>query len=376
MSRINTNISALNTQRIMKGTNQQFAQTVGRLSSGFRINRAADDAAGLGIANKLRADIRSMSQASRNAEQGTSMLQVAEGAAQTVQSIVDRMKELAVQSASDNVADSERSLIQAEFTELQDEISRIVDTTKFQGNTLLNGTLGNSADLTDVATTVDTAVGFGSAAVSGAGADTYTFSQTAGAVTLTNSAGDLTQVVTASSGGAQTLKFDALGITVETSASFAIGAGSENLTGDLVVAGGNTSFMVSVSGQEGTGGAAGNDDIGLSSMDLTLATLGLDADNLGTKAGAQAAIGNIDSAISTISGVFGDIGAAQNRLDYALANVRTATENFQAAESTIRDADIAAEATELSRLQILQQAATSVLAQANQAPQGVLSLLR
>src|SRR5690606_19929352 len=142
--RINTNVASLNSQRILGQTGVALSRNIGRLSSGFRINRAADDAAGLGIANQLRADLRAMRQASRNAEQASSLLQVAEGATQTIQTIVERMKELAVQAASDNVSD--RTSIQAEFLQLQNEIQRIVDTTKFQNSKLLDGSFGNEVD--------------------------------------------------------------------------------------------------------------------------------------------------------------------------------------------------------------------------------------
>ena len=367
--RINTNVASLNSQRVLGQTGSAVNRSIGRLSSGFRINKAADDAAGLGIANKLRADLRSMRQASRNAEQATSMLQVAEGATQTIQNIVERMKELAVQAASDNVSD--RTQIQAEFTELQNEITRIVDTTKFDGQALLNNTLGNSVDL--ATSTLDAAAGFSAARVSGTAADTYTFSQTAGAVTVTNAAGDLQQTVTAVAGGAQSIKFDAFGITVETHANFAIGAGSENLTGNLVVGGTTTQFMVSVSGEEGVGG---QDTVSLAALDLRLTTLGISADSLASRSGAETAIGNIDSALSTIANAFGSIGAAQNRIEYATANVKTSIENVAAAESTIRDADMAAEMADFTKNQILQQAGVAMLAQANSAPQLVLRLLQ
>lgn len=368
--RINTNVSALNSQRILGQTGASVAKNIQRLSSGFRINKAADDAAGLGIANKMRADIRGMKQATRNAEQANSLLQVAEGATQTIAGILDRMKELAVQSASDTVNGDSRALIQAEFSELQSEITRITDTTKFQGSKLLTGAFGNYADLAAGGTTIDTAAGFSGVRAGGAKAATYTFTQTAGAVTVAGNA--KSQTITAVAGGAQTLNFDVHGISVDTHANFAIGAGSENLTGALVVAGGNTSFMVSVSGEEG---GAAKDFIGLGSLDLTLATLGVDTDTLASKSGATTAVTNIDLAIKTVNTAFGTIGAAQNRVDYATQNVKTATENYAAAESTIRDVDMAAEMTEFSKNQILQQAGVSMLAQANSSAQNILKLL-
>src|SRR5690606_19237903 len=138
--RINTNVASLNSNRVLQLTNTAVARTLGRLSSGYRINRSADDAAGLGIANRLRADVRALRQAARNAEQANAMLQIAEGAAQSIQSIVERMKELATQAASANTDDNGRAKIQDEFGKLIEEIDRIVATTKFQDTALLDGT--------------------------------------------------------------------------------------------------------------------------------------------------------------------------------------------------------------------------------------------
>src|SRR5690606_28991509 len=141
--RINTNVAAINTHRALTVTNDKLGKALGRLSTGFRINRAADDAAGLGIANQLRATTRALQQATRNAEQANSMLQIMEGAAGKVEAILERMKELATQAASDNVDAQGRARTDEEFQALRQESDRIVSTTKFQGQALLNGTLGN-----------------------------------------------------------------------------------------------------------------------------------------------------------------------------------------------------------------------------------------
>ncbi len=364
--RINTNVSAINSQRMLGKSSAALARSVARLSSGFRINRAADDAAGLGIANSLRGTIRGLEQASRNAEQANSLLQVAEGGAMQVEAILERMKQLATQSASDNVNDSDRTLIQAEFAELQSEITRIVDTTKFLGNTLLNGSLGNQID------SANSTLAGGSATITGALADTYTVAHDAAneLLSITNAAGTLSQSVDISgTSGINSFNFTAFDITVETDGSFASGTSSVN--GDVVVTGGNTSFLVSVSGDP-----AGQDAVAFGSLDLTLATLGIDGDSLSTKAQAVTSIGTIDTAIGTVSTAFGTIGAAQNRIEFAAANTDVALENFLAAESVIRDADMAAEVSELTKNQILQQAGTAMLAQANALPQTVLALLQ
>ncbi|NNM34638.1 MAG: flagellin [Gemmatimonadetes bacterium] len=369
--RINTNVSAINSQRMLNKSTSALSRSVARLSSGFRINRAADDAAGLGIANSLRGTIRGLEQASRNAEQANSLLQVAEGGAMQIEAILERMKQLSTQSASDNVNDTDRTLIQAEFTELQSEITRIVDTTKFLGNTLLNGSLGNSVDAAN-STLDDAGTEVTSLVHSGALADTYTMAHDAVAetLTLTNSAGTLSQTIDITSdAGINSYNFTAFNISIETSSDF--DSGVDTADGDIVVAGGNTSFLVSVSGDP-----AGQDAVAFGSLDLTLGTLGIDGDSLATKAQAVTAIGNIDTAIGAVSTGFGTIGAAQNRIEFAAANTDVALENFQAAESVIRDADMAAEVSELTKNQILQQAGTAMLAQANTLPQTVLALLQ
>lgn len=364
--RVNTNISSVNTLRQLGKSNAALGKAFGRLSSGFRINSAGDDAAGLGIANKLRADVRSLQQASRNAEQATSLLQVAEGAGQVVQGILERMKELATQSGSDNTTSDGRAKIQAEFNALRSEIDRVVNTTQFQGQNLLDGTMGVSVDQDVGNSTLLAVAGITGATTSGLAAGTYSFVDTAGSVVLSNATGTLTQTLTAADATAQTLDFTAFGVKIETSNAFAAGT----MDGDIVLAGDTASFMVSSSGNYAT-----QDLISVSSMDLTVTTLGISASTLNTAGDSRTALSAIDVAIGLVSDVFGDIGAAQNRMEFSKHNVDTAVENFMAAESVIRDADMAAEVSSMTKYQILQQAGTAILAQANSAPQSVLSLL-
>lgn len=374
--RINTNVAALNSQRILMGTGEASARSIGRLSSGFRINRAGDDAAGLAIANSLRADIRSLRQATRNAEQAGSVLQIAEGATQNVQSMLERMKELGTQSASDNVSDTDRVKINDEFEQLRAEISRTVDTTKFQGKLLLSGGFGNSVDTDDtVSTALAAGTGVYQARIQGAAAGAYTVdNSTAGTVILTSAEG-VSQSLDTAAGGRQSLAFTELGVTLDLDANYDESA--TDLDGLVVsVDAGDASFLVSSSGSY-----SGADLVSLENIDLTVANLGVNgADNLSTasltsSANAQAALTVIDTAISDVGEAFGKIGAAQNRIDYAKNNVRISVENMSAAESTIRDADMAAEMTEFTRNQILQQAGVAMLAQANSAPQQILRLL-
>jgi len=374
--RINTNVAAINSQRILTGTGEASARSIGRLSSGFRINRAGDDAAGLAIANSLRADIRSLRQATRNAEQAGSVLQIAEGATQNVQSMLERMKELGTQAASDNVSDTDRVKINSEFAELRTEIQRTVDTTKFQGKLLLSGGFGNSVDSDDtVSTALAAGTGVYQARIQGAAAGTYTIdNSTAGTLIISNADG-VSQSVDTAAGGRQTVSFSTLGITLELDANYdETATGLDGLT--VEVTAGDASFLVSSSGSY-----SGSDLVSLSNINLNVASLGVNgADNLSTidmtsSANAQAALTVLDIAISDVGEAFGTIGAAQNRIDYAKNNVRISVENMSAAESTIRDADMAAEMTEFTRNQILQQAGVAMLAQANSAPQQILRLL-
>ncbi|HEY4132906.1 MAG TPA: flagellin [Gemmatimonadaceae bacterium] len=376
--RINTNVSALNTLRSLGKTESAVSSSMAKLSSGFRINKSGDDAAGLGIANKLNADVRASSQASRNAEQAGSVLQIMDGATQSVQSILERMKELATQSASDSVDSNARTRINQEFSDLRSEIGRTVDTTKFQGNKLLDGGFGNSI-ATSGSTALASGTNFQDAQISGANAGAYTLTNTAaGKLTLTN--GTVTETATVSGSGKQNVSFASFGITVSTTNSYDNSAtsaanGASGLT--VSVAPGSTggAFMVSSSGSYTT-----SDMISLSTVDLKTASgageLDLDSSDLTTLSNSQSALTKIDSAIGQLNTYIGKIGAAQNRVDYAQTNLKTSIQNFSAAESVIKDVDMADEMTTFSKNQILQQAGTAMLAQANQMGQGVLTLLR
>jgi flagellin len=375
--RINTNVSALNTLRSLGKTESAVSSSMAKLSSGFRINKSGDDAAGLGIANKLNADVRASSQASRNAEQAGSVLQIMDGATQSVQSILERMKELATQSASDSVDSNARTRINQEFSDLRSEIGRTVDTTKLQGNKLLDGGFGNS--ILQTSALLASGNTFNDAHISGTNAGLYTLTNTAaGKLTLTN--GTITQTATASAVGKQTVSFSSFGISIDTSAAYN-GAGTAVVQGTaglaLSVAPGSTggAFMISSSGDY-----AGQDMISLSTIDLKTASgtgeLDLDSSDLTSLANSQAALTKIDTAIGQLNTYIGKIGAAQNRVDYAQTNIKTSIQNFSAAESVIKDVDMADEMTTFSKNQILQQAGTAMLAQANQMGQGVLTLLR
>ncbi|MBV6521227.1 MAG: Flagellar filament 33 kDa core protein [Gemmatimonadaceae bacterium] len=362
--RINTNVSALRAQNNLSRVNDALSKSMAKLSSGFRITRAADDAAGLGIANVLRADIRALNQASRNAEQAGSVLNIADGAAGTVQKMLERMKELAAQSASDSVDSAGRARITAEYQALRSEIDRTVATVKFQGNALLNGSFGATID--SASTVLAAATGVYAARLNGAGTGAYTFSSGSNVVTLSN--GSVSQTLGVTSGAKQTLNFSALGVSIDTTAS----VGAATVAGTLTIGAGSGSFLVSSSGQY-----SGNDQITIngSGLDLRSSALTIATDPT-TLANAQSALAEIDVALTSVNSAIGTIGSLQSRIETATENVRITVQNFSAAESTIRDLDMAEEMTTFTKNQILAQAGTAMLAQANQSGQSVLTLLR
>jgi flagellin len=262
--RINNNVEAFNAHRQLVATSDRASKSMERLSSGYRINRAADDAAGLAISEKLRGQIRGLSQAQRNAQDGVSLVQTAEGSLNEVHSMLQRVRELAVQYSNGTLSTSDKAAITAEAAQLQSEIERIGTTTNFNGIKLLDGS----------ASTV----------------------------------------------------------------SFQVGANDNDTI---------TVTTASLGGKVGT-------------IDVS----------------AAGAISSIDAAIGNVSTLRSTFGAVQNRLEHTLNNLSTYQENLTASESRIRDLDMASEMVSFSKDQILQQAGTSMLAQANQAPQAVLSLLR
>jgi flagellin len=374
--RINTNVSAINAHRNLTQTQNALGNSMQKLSSGFRINKAADDAAGLGIANVLRAATRSLTQASRNAEQANSLLQIAEGSTSTVQRMLERMKELATQAGSDSVDISGRERIDAEYQQLLEEITRTVDTTKFQGGFLLKEVAAQAAvDASTHAAAALTAGGSNTGDGSASATGTYTGSGST--ITLTFDDGGWL----IDDGGSQSAftsggTFQGVEITVTNGGTgwadgdtltLAVTAGVEAQE----ASGGPRSFLVSSSGAYTT-----DDLITIAAIDLRLETLGLDGTDLATTASALAVLSDIDAAMETVNEVVGQIGAAQNRIEYAVDNVRTTIQNFAAAESVIRDVDMAEEMTTFSKNNILAQAGTAMLAQANQSAQTVLQLLR
>lgn len=274
--RINTNVASLNAQRNLSKTRLAQQRTLEQLSSGERINRAGDDAAGLAISENLKAQIRGLKQAERNAQDGISLVQIAEGGLSEVSNILIRLRELAVQAASDTIGPTERKFLNVEFEQLTQEIDRIANSTEFNRVPLLNGT-GAVFDI---------------------------------------------QIGTRNDPLSDRLTFDA------------------------------------------------------SSADVNVAALGLNLASVADKISAQNSLAAIDQAIISVSGIRADFGALQNRLQSTINNVNISIENLSAANSRVRDADIASATAELTRNNILMQAGTSVLAQANQSSTTALNLIQ
>lgn len=319
---INTNVSALNTYRQL-GINQNSAsKSMEKLSSGLRINRAGDDAAGLAISEKMRAQIRGLNQASRNAQDGISMIQTAEGALQETHNILQRMRELAVQAANDTYVDVDRSEIQKEINELTSEINRIANTTEFNTQKLFNNT--------------------------DASGNATTFSATF--------------QVGANKGQSMTINIEnmtakALGLEGDSGTSHSAGSTVSNLVSGGAVSGAKYSSSNGVT--DGTSSTATGAALSVASHEE-----------------AAAAIKVINDAIEAVSAQRSNLGAFQNRLEHTIANLNNASENLSAAESRIRDVDMAKEVMEYTRANILSQASQAMLAQANQRPQAVLQLLQ
>ena len=365
--RINQNIAAYNAHRNLTQTDNNLSKSLERLSSGLRINRAADDAAGLSISEKLRSQVRGLQQASRNAQDGISLIQTAEGALAETHSILQRMRELAVQAANGSLTNEDRNAIQEEVSALITEVTRIAESTSYNNQTLLEGGLGSS--VTGLGASLVAASGIANiesvGATPGSG---YALSYASGTNTLTLTDGTTTEsvVLTPPSGfNTATVTFASLGIKVTVNSAI----------DNQDIASGSGGFTVSSGAMSLHIGANQNQTITVSIGDMTAEGLGIDAVDVSTTLGAETAIATLDSAITTVSTQRSQLGAAQNRLEHTIANLGVAQENLAASESRIRDVDMAAEMVSFTRNQIMIQAGTAMLAQANAVPQTVLQLL-
>jgi flagellin len=344
--RINQNVTAMNAYRNLSVTEGQLSKSLERLSSGFRINRAADDAAGLAISEKLRGQVNGLNQASANAQNGISLIQTAEGALNETHAILQRMRTLAVQSANDTNTDEDRGQIQKEVDALTQELDRIADNTTFNGQKLLNGDFtGKKLHIgANAGENLSVTIGnmdAGSLGVTGAEK----------ALSTNNAEGTIAGTVLKGT------------FTVD-------GTDVKNSLGQVVGSYVAADQEVTFSSGSATGTVTFNKDVDGHSFTVS------EAVDVSTQAGADAAVATLDLALNAVSSQRADLGAVQNRLEHTIANLGVAAENLAASESRIRDTDMAAEMMKFTRAQILSQAGTAMLAQANQVPQGVLQLLR
>jgi len=423
---VNTNIAAMNAYRNLATTNNQMSKSLERLSSGFRINRAADDAAGLAISEGLRSQIGGLTQAVRNTQDGTSVVQTAEGALSESTSILQRMRDLSVQASnSGSLNTTATGAIQKEIGQLKQELDRIASTTTFNGTKLLDGNFAkafqvganagetiavnigsagkgmdstglgvNGVDVTAVgaytvgnagAGKVSTVAATGAAnatvTITAAGTDTFSGAATgitpydnlAGSITFGGKTFDLSSVdySTIVPSGTPATDGAAALAKLNTAAKAALG-----LTTDPFLAASSTTLTFKVadaiSGFTGAGGIALNaaGTTNPSSQEISNATATFTA-----ATGASNAITAIDNAITSVSSARADLGAKQNRFEHTINNLNTTIENTTASESRIRDTDMASEMTKFTRTQVLTQAGTAMLAQANQSTQSILKLL-
>ena len=395
--RVNNNITAINTRRQLLTNNRELSQRIERLSSGLRINRAADDAAGLSVSEGMRAEIVGIRQAVRNAEQGTNLIQTAEGALNEVSAILIRMRELSVQSASATLNDTNRSALNAEVVQLVSEIDRIASATSYNKITLLSG-FGNisNRDATISTALASNTTGVVDVAITAAAAGAYTFidsSNTDNQLTLGN--GVITQTIAlgpaldadGATGGVVATNssilanFDRLGI------QFTLSGKRDAYTYTPATDGYRDGELDGLTFQidAGTGGSfqIGPDnrstdrfEVSIRDMRATGTYLNLAGASVSTISAARSLMDNIDVAINTVAQQRGDLGAIQNRLGFTIRALENTAENVQASESTIRDADMAEEVSQFTRAQILVQSSTSLLAQANAIPQNALTLLQ
>ncbi|MHC1749077.1 MAG: flagellin [Cellulosilyticaceae bacterium] len=376
---INHNMQSVNAHRQM-GVNQANAQkNMEKLSSGLRINRAGDDAAGLAISEKMRGQIRGLDQANRNAQDGISMIQTAEGGLNETHSILQRMSELVTQASSGSLQNEDRTAVQTEITQLNSEIDRISKSTNFNGKNLLDGSFGVQLDTT-AATGTGIKVGSDgvtSIDISGAKAgSTFTIGFAAGKYTLTDADGN-SQIANLADGVAGVLNFDKLGVKISLNGT-QTGAGLiASTAGGGAAATVKTTAVSDVNIQIGAANA-GQDRLGLTigKIDSSASSLNTGSISVATDGDARTAMDTVKAAINTVSTERSRLGAYQNRLEHTINNLGTTSENLTAAESRIRDVDMAKEMMQMSKNSILQQAAQAMLAQANQVPQQVLQLLR
>ena len=385
---VRSNIMAVNAQRQLGMNNSQVGKALEKLSSGYRINRAGDDASGLAISEKMKAQIKGLDTASLNSQDGISLVQTAEGALTEVHNMLNRMTELATRAANGINEDSNRASLQKEVAKLQEEIDRISEGTNFNNLKLLDGSqtyAGNTALIGK-----GTANGVMGLSVEGGNLsadDTITVNISADSVgTITVKASDNTVVFTTTQTGKgfysitadvskvtdESVKKAWAGVTINFSVDQACDTTKNYVAGQQqFTAGKNESMQLQIGD---TADSFNQLKVGIGSM--SSAALGVDKVDISSQEGAAKAIDVIRNAIDRVSSQRASLGATQNRLEYTINNLDTASENLQSANSRIRDTDMAKMMMEYTKMNVLTQSAQAMLAQANQQPQSVLQLLQ
>ncbi|WP_319483323.1 flagellin [uncultured Cohaesibacter sp.] len=393
---ISTNTAANTAVRYLNSNSQDQTNSLAKLASGSRINKASDDAAGLAISTKIGTDVAALEQASTNASHAVSVLSTADGGASNIADIVERMKTLASESASGTVTDTERAYVQAEFEELQEEIDGICESTRYNGQSLLDGSSDFAVDDVETAAVVEGASATYTAASAVDTTGTITINDIEVTLTATsdgtnatmtvdemvdqinsalNDEGEYT-IVASNESGTLTLtslaKGDNAEITLED------GSGTLNLASLGLTAGttNGTTTEVDTTGADIVVGSTSADTINLSIDSLTCDSLGIADLDVSTEEGAAEALSVLDLAIDQISEARAEIGATMSRFEFRSAQIDTSVENLESAQSAIADVDIAAEQASLSSSSVKVQAAVAAASQANQMPQNLLSLIQ
>ncbi|MFA0441758.1 flagellin B [Vibrio sp. 10N.286.49.C2] len=371
---VNTNVSAMTAQRYLSTAAENTTKSMERLSSGYKINSAKDDAAGLQISNRLNAQSRGLDMAVKNANDGISIAQTAEGAMDESTNILQRMRDLSLQSSNGSNSKSERVAIQEEVTALNDELNRIAETTSFGGNRLLNGTYGTQSFQigADSGEAVMLSMGNMRSDTTGMGGKSYASEEGKDASWRVGQDAQLTMNYTNKQGEEVELSISAKqGDDIEQLATY-INGQSGDVKASVSEDGKMQLFAATqkvAGGVEFGGNLASELSIG-DAKDVTVKDI--DVTSVG---GAQEAVAIIDGALKNVDSERASLGAFQNRFDHAINNLSNINENVNASNSRIKDTDYAKETTAMTKNQILQQASTSILAQAKQSPSAALSLL-
>ncbi|HHC6516849.1 TPA: flagellin [Vibrio parahaemolyticus] len=372
---VNTNVAALVAQRHLTSATDMLNQSMERLSSGKRINSAKDDAAGLQISNRLQSQMRGLDVAVRNANDGISIMQTAEGAMNEVTNIMQRMRDLSLQSANGSNSQAERTALQEEVTALNDELNRIAETTSFGGRKLLNGTFGKSSFQIGAASGEAVQIELKSMRTDGLDMGGFSYVAQGRADSdwqVKENANDLTMSFTNRSGETEKIQINAkAGDDIEELATY-INGQTDKVTASVNEKGQLQIFMA---GEETAGTISFSGDL---ASELGMSLKGYDAVNnlnITTVGGAQQAVAVLDTAMKFVDSQRAELGAYQNRFNHAINNLDNIHENLAASNSRIQDTDYVKETTQMVKQQILQQVSTTILAQAKQAPNLALTLL-